>query len=182
MKLGTHYARYRTMYVILIRSRIDINNKKILPEIFLKQYTEKLTKDTIDKIKIIYVFRDVFCLKKSNDDAIILRKCINNDSIIPVSLMDDYIKLDRLSDIRISTTIPEVSFKKWLYNDSPSQILCSMFRIDKKVLLTKKIFVIKTKMMEMLKRVSNEEYIDLSDIITSRISNKIQFHLEKVKN
>ena len=176
-KLGTHYARYNSRYYILIRSRMDKEKGYLTPEVFLKEYSNNI--ELKDKIKNIYVFRDILGIGKSNDDSIILRRSPINDEIFPISLLDKCINVEKLSDLSISTSIPETIFKRWISDDSPSRILCKMFKVHNEAMIVKKLYNLKSKMNIILKRVSDNEYIDLSDILISRISNKLQFHMEK---
>ena len=197
IKLGTHYVKYGSIYVILIRSRINEIGKNIISETFLNElvpcemedkdiyedvYDKKLNKDVENKIKEIYVFRDILCLGKSNDNSIILRRNMTEGKIFPVSLMDSSIKLDKMTDIYVSTFIPEIIFKRWLNDDSPSRILYKMLKVRGESNFVLRLYNIKTKINEILMRISGGVYINLSDVIISRISNKLQFHIEKMQN
>ncbi len=179
IKLGTHYCKYESNYIILIRSRMDIHGKNIAKEIFLSDYTTKLDENLINRIKNIYIFRDILCLGKSNDSSIILRRNMTDNDIYPISFIDTPIKLAKLIDIKLSTVIPEVTFKKWLKDDSPSKILCKMFKINNMNKVVIKLYNAKSGINKLLMRISDSQHINLSDIIISRISNKLQFHLEK---
>ena len=182
IKLGTHYARYGNNYVILIRSRMDKECKEVNAEMFLREYvgnTALFDEKMVQKIKEIYVFRDLLCLAKSNDDSIILRKNITDHEILPVSIIDTSLKIHKLIDPTVSSVLPENIFNKWLTNDSPSEILSKMCRVKNENNITSILFHLKSKINVILKRTSKNEYIDLSDIIISRISNKLEFHVSK---
>lgn len=185
VKLGTHYAHHNesAYYIILIRSRMSQDGKNIQPEVSLKGYEGELDDSVREKIKHIYVFRDILCLsktKKSVDDgSIILRKNITDDQIFPVSFIDGSIKVAKMIDISISTYIPETIFKKWLANDSPSKLLSGMCRIKGRDSILNGVFKIKSKINDILEVTSRSERIDLSDIIIKRVTDKLEFHAAK---
>ena len=182
IKLGTHYVKYDNSYIILIRSRINKQCKEVIGELFLYEYigNEALFDEKmVRKIKEIYIFRDFLCMGKSNDDSIILRKNTTDDEILPISIIDTSLKIDKLVDPTTPSVLSESIFTKWLTNDSPSAILSNMCRIKNESTIVLTLFHLKSKINIILKRISNDEYIDLSDIIINRICNKLEFHASK---
>jgi hypothetical protein len=182
IKLGTHYIKYDNNYIILIRSRVNKECKEVIGELFLHEYVENsglFDEKIVQKIKEIYVFRDFLCMNNSNDDSIILRKNITDDDILPISIIDTSLKIDKLVDPTTPSVLSESVFNKWLTNDSPSEILTKMCRIKNENTIVLTLFHLKSKINVILNRISNNEYIDLSDIIINRICNKLEFHASK---
>jgi len=178
-KLGTHYAMYKGGYVILIKARTDISGNSIVTD-YLLSYTSStgsmINKSLTDKIKDIYVFRDLLCLTKSFDSGIALRRSDKDpDVIYPVSLIDSSIKIERLSNITVSTYMPEVVFNRWIKNERPRIILTKMCKVFNKEKISTRLFRLKSEIDKIIKQVCVYEYSNLSDVIIARINNKLQF-------
>ena len=179
VKLGTHYAKYKSQYVILIRSRFNIKSKEIVNEITLENYKGDIDQFLTNKIKRIYVFRDLLCLNKSSDKSLILRQNVDNDELFIVSFFDGLLKINKLIDINRSTYLPETVFKKWMQNESPSDLLVQMLKIHSKNSINSKIFNMRPKIVKILNRISGDSMIGLADIIITRICNKLEFYAAK---
>jgi len=177
-KLGTHYASYKDKYVILIRARTTADDKYIVMDYTLNKKTLDDTNinlvSLVPKIREIYVFRDLLGLQKSTDSCIAIRKSDSSQELYAVSLIDSHIKPERLIDLSISTYLPDTVFNKWFDNESPIAILKRMCNYINKDKITNIIFKIRNDIENVVNRVCGKEFADLPDMITAKISQKLQ--------
>ena len=199
-KLGTHYAKYGSGYVILIRSRTDLtgrniiiestlnniknikelNNDKIKDKDKLGSFSVTTEKDNlINEIKRIYVFRDLLCLSKSTDNCIAIRRTESNE-LTAICFIDSAINPRKLMDLTRSTYLPDVAFNRWFHpEESPSQILCRMCKIYKKAGLTHRVFNLRLSIEKITNQVCGNYLENLPGILCDRLSSKLQYHLNK---
>lgn len=184
-KLGTHYATYKDKYVILSRARTTIDNRFVVSDYTLNTGGTGGTGGAggiidpslmllVPKIREIYVFRDLLGLTKSTDSCIAIRRSDTSNNVYPVSLIDSHIKPERLIDLSVSTYLPDTVFNKWFKDESPTAILkkmCGLVNPDK---VTNIVFKIRGDIETTVKRVCGNEFLDLPDMITARISQKLQ--------
>jgi len=171
-KSGTHYIKYKYKYIVLIKPYLD--NDMVINEVQLNQIDiTKLNDNLVDKIKRIYVFKDLLCLNKATDSSIVIRKSKYSDISYPLSLLDGTLKISKITDISKSTYLPETVFKKWIKDESPAKILakmCNIYDLDK---LDKITFRLKSEIENIVKRVSDDFYVDLSNILITKIQNRM---------
>lgn len=175
-KLGTHYCKYKTSYAILIRARTNLTGDLIISDTLLSSCVNILDSGIIEQIKRIYIFRDLLCLTKSTDSSIALR--INdklNSVVYPISMIDSNIKLERLTDLTISTYLSEIIFSRWIKDESPSLILCKMCNVFDKNKIITRIFKLKQDITDITRRVCGSDFMDFPDVLTNRILAKLQY-------
>ena|SRR5436190_10553497 len=176
IKLGTHYGYYKNGYVIFIRAQTDITGKYIYGDTTLGDIANEIKTDTelITKIKHIYVFRDLLCLSKSTDNSIGIRRS-RQGYLYPVSLIDTNIKIEKLCNLEKSTYLPESVFNRWFVNTSPSTILKHMCKLYNRDKVSSLIFKFKSRIDTVVRNVGNQDYMDLTDVITRRLANRFQY-------
>lgn len=176
IKLGTHYGKYKTGYVILIRARLNLTEDRIVLDLPLSMCPNLSEPLILDRIKQIYIFRDLLCLSKSTDSSIVLRvNEKNKDLVYPVSLIDSAIDLEKMSNFMMSTYLPEVAFSRWIKDESPSLILRRMCNVYNSNTVISRIYKLKEDIVEITKRVCGYEFMDFPDILTNRILAKVNY-------
>lgn len=173
-KIGTHYVKYESNYLILSKPLIDDSGVNVLSENRLSDHNRKqLNPNLIDKIKKNYIFKDLLCLSKCQDTSIFIR--IRNGNEIPISIIDGNIKLIKIADMDKSTYLSETIFKRWMTDDSPSKLLMQMLKLRNLDNIQDFTYQFKNKLDGLILRIC-PEYISLSDLLINKIRNKL-FHL-----
>ena len=181
IKLGTHYIINGGNYIILIKARLNINGDSIVHDTFLNQNIN-VDEETINKIKKIYVFRDLLCLNKSFDSSIVIRTNDPNDPVYPVSLIDSSIKLEKYIDIGVSTYLPETVYSRWIKEDSPSKILSNICKLKDSDKIQNRLYKLRMDITEIVEKVCKNEMSDFPGILLSRIESKLSYYVENKKN
>lgn len=176
IKIGTHYGNYKAGYVILLRARTTLSGDAIVADCMLSEAPNLSDSEISDRIKQIYVFRDLLCLTKSTDSTIALR--VNdgaNRVVYPLSLIDSSIDLERMSNHLMSTYLPETAFNKWLLNESPSLILQKMCNVYNRDSIMSRIDKLRTDILIITRRVCGHYFEDFVSVICNRLLSKLQY-------
>ena len=174
-KMGSHHIKYRNNFIILYRSRLTENGKEVVYEHSLNDLHLKdvlhIDNTILNKIRKIYVFRDLLKIGKTNDNNIIIRHSPSG-VIYPISYNESALKLEKITNFSTPSTIPEVCHKKWFRNDKYDKIfninilLCSMLNLFYKDKIQIILSKLRKDIVSVCERIMPGTYTHMADIIS----------------
>ena len=178
IKLGTHYVKYKSRFIILMSIRVTMDFKNIVEEVTLNNIRSNdiITEDLKMKILFIFVFRDIFRFNKNTESNIIIRYPNDNNLVCyPVSVGESSIKLEKMMIPTSPSTISGVTFKKWFKDikQDNNQILSDMLMIIHEDNLILGLLHLKEKIRKVCERVCPGTYTHIADVVVNSVSQRL---------
>lgn len=164
-KNGTHWGKLGSKIMILLK--VKVVNDVIIEDLSLDQIGYK--SQISHEIQKIFVFREMLGLSRSWEKSIVLRQI--GHFIKPISFYEP-----NMTPAGTSKIIPDKVLEKWFEGLTINDVIKKMFDISKIEDITKLLYELREKMLDVFNRVDKEAITNLDQIL-SRIGSRLQFIL-----
>jgi len=150
-KLGTHSVTYNSKKILLIKARLD-KSGDIIEEITIDKVDPNKNERFLQRVREIYVFREVLGLIMTRDKSIVVRW--SNEKYIPPYPVSFY-----ESDMRPyaeKEVISGVAERRWFKSVSQNDVLRSMLKIENNQDVMQRLGFIRNRLDEVIERIDRD--------------------------
>jgi len=164
-KLGTHWIKYKSKMLILIRP--NIKNSTIIDEISLKYFLNAEKNIFFKKeVQRILLFRELLGISRSGESSIICRQTPLN--VKPISFYEP-----NMTPLKEGKVISNFMLNKWFSDTSIDDEIIIFLNIKEIKDLTRYLFNLRIKFEEIVNRI-DKDAIAYIDAILNRIQTRLQ--------